>query len=153
MNLDYDATRREFVGVTQLSDGDCREVRIPAAQILKAAVSHRADVLGDAFPGKREATLRGLRQLVEEDKYNGFIGETCRNAIALIERGLGLATPVERSGVHNPARSEQSDSLHQASRFCSETVVINSAPHVCELYAGHTGDHRCEMHGVSWVGA
>lgn len=96
MNLDYDATRREFVGIIQLSDGDCREVRIPAAQILTAAA---------AFP---EMTGRVMQAM--------------------------------------PAPAAPS-------RFCSETVVINNAPHVCELYAGHTGDHRCEMHGVSWVGA
>lgn len=64
------------------------------AAVARPALPAPEPPLGDGFPGMRQATLNGLQQLVSEDKYNGFIGETCRNAIALI---AGTAIPAEHA--------------------------------------------------------
>jgi hypothetical protein len=66
--------------------------------------------------------------------------------------GVGRADQEQAQGQTSKDQSRDATSP-SSSRFCSSHAVVNKAPHVCELYADHRGEHQCRLHNVTWPSA
>jgi hypothetical protein len=106
MTLNYDATKREFVGAVRFADGD-REVRIPVAQLEQAMIAvpkvwFRQSAIEEARDQRNLQRLRDLDnqayslegvQELTVDVLTGWLRERRDFAVRLASRVTESVTP------------------------------------------------------------